>query len=180
MKEVMIDVRERDEFDAEHVEGAINIPLSHFTQLAPGVLNHLKDRKIVIMCRSGRRAVMARDQIGALGFADLTSEVYEGGILKWKALGQSTIASRKGHLPIMRQVQLIAGFLVFVGSSLALILDHRFAFFSAAVGAGLVFAGITGICPMANVLAALPFNRTNPSNGKELCEVSPKNSSCCS
>ncbi len=41
MAQVMIDVREHDEFASEHVDGAINIPLSTFSTMAPGVLSGL-------------------------------------------------------------------------------------------------------------------------------------------
>lgn len=39
MTEVILDVRERDEFEAEHVPGSISVPLSHLDSVAPGVLD---------------------------------------------------------------------------------------------------------------------------------------------
>ncbi len=46
MDHVTIDVRERDEFDAEHVEHSINLPLSEFARVAPGVLRQLEGKSV--------------------------------------------------------------------------------------------------------------------------------------
>jgi hypothetical protein len=66
---------------------------------------------------------------------------------------------KRAPLPIMRQVQITAGSLVVLGAALGALVDPRFHGLSAFVGAGLVFAGIMGLCPMANLLALMPWNR---------------------
>jgi rhodanese-related sulfurtransferase len=38
MKSIIIDVREDDEYSAEHIENSIHIPLSSFDKKAPSVL----------------------------------------------------------------------------------------------------------------------------------------------
>jgi hypothetical protein len=48
---------------------------------------------------------------------------------------------------------------VVLGAVLGALVDPRFHALSAFVGAGLVFAGIMGLCPMANFLALMPWNR---------------------
>lgn len=61
---------------------------------------------------------------------------------------------------MMQQVQIAAGGLVLLGITLSLILSNWwFVALSAFVGAGLVFAGSTGYCGMAKVLAKMPWNR---------------------
>jgi rhodanese-related sulfurtransferase len=66
---------------------------------------------------------------------------------------------KRAPMPIMRQVQITAGSLVLAGAALGALIDPRFHALSAFVGAGLVSAGIMGLCPMANLLALMPWNR---------------------
>lgn len=58
----------------------------------------------------------------------------------------------------MRQVQIVAGALVVIGILLGQI-HPAFRLISAFVGCGLIFAGITGYCGMAKLLALLPYNK---------------------
>jgi rhodanese-related sulfurtransferase len=172
MECAIIDVRERDEFDAEHIENSINLPLSELGRLAPGVLRQLEGKPVVIMCRSGNRATLALQQLQGLGKFNLSSlEVYKGGILEWKKQGKPTACAKAGHLPILRQVQLIAGLLVITGAALAYFVNPAYIFLSAAVGAGLAFAGASGNCLMANMLVYMPWNKTNAA--------APDSKGCC-
>jgi hypothetical protein len=61
-------------------------------------------------------------------------------------------------LPIMRQVQIVAGSLIVLGFLLGL-LAPAWHLLSGLVGAGLIFAGLSGRCGMASLLARLPYNR---------------------
>lgn len=179
MKPVILDVRERDEFEAEHIEHSINVPLSHFASVAPGVLNQLTESKVLVMCRSGARARLANQQIAHLGFLDrIKSEVFEGGILEWKKLGNPTIIKKRTHLPVLRQVQIGAGSFILLGVVLGFFIHPALFGISAFVGAGLVFAGVSGICMLANLLALMPWNKLSPSTSEELCQASPGNSTC--
>ena len=60
---------------------------------------------------------------------------------------------------MMRQVQIAAGSLVVLGVGLGALLHPAFYALSGFVGAGLVFAGTTGTCGMARILAFAPWNR---------------------
>ena len=160
MGEVILDVRERDEFKAEHVEHSINVPLSQFGLVAPGVLNQLKERDVVVMCRSGNRARLATLQVEQLGYADkVRARVFEGGIVEWRKQGKPIVENTVTPLPIMRQVQLVAGVLVLTFTLLGAFANPGFLAVSAFVGAGLTFAGVTGFCGMARLLALMPWNR---------------------
>ena len=179
MSEVILDVRERDEFDSEHVENSIHVPLSQFASMAPGVLNQLRERNVAIMCRSGNRAKLALAQIAQLGYGDkIMARVYDGGILAWKQQGKPTIQKTRNHLPILRQVQLIAGLLVLTGTALGAFFKPGFLFLSGFIGAGLTVAGATGFCGMAILLARMPWNRHASSTREELCQVSPNSRQC--
>jgi hypothetical protein len=70
------------------------------------------------------------------------------------------IADRTAPLPIMRQVQIAAGSLVLLGVVLAVLVSPWFMALSAFVGAGLIVAGVTGFCGMANLLLHMPWNRS--------------------
>lgn len=64
-------------------------------------------------------------------------------------------------LPLMRQVQIAAGVLILLGVALGYAVNSGF-LLSAFVGAGLAFAGITGFCGMARLLALMPGIVVNP------------------
>lgn len=59
----------------------------------------------------------------------------------------------------MRQVQIAAGALVLLGVILGYGVAPGFFLISGVVGAGLLFAGISGFCGMARLLMKMPWNR---------------------
>ena len=64
----------------------------------------------------------------------------------------------KENLPIMRQVQIIVGFMVLLGVVLSFTVSQYFAILSCFFGAGLLFVGLAGICSLAVMLEFLPYN----------------------
>jgi hypothetical protein len=58
-----------------------------------------------------------------------------------------------------RQVQISAGSLILLGVLATAFVHPLFVLVPAAIGAGLMFAGVSGWCGMAQVLAAMPWNR---------------------
>jgi phage shock protein E len=83
-KRVILDVRTPAEFAAGHVPGAINIP---HDQLPKRVieLDALRDREIVVYCRTGRRSNTALHTLKAAGFAKLAH--LEGDFVAWQSAG---------------------------------------------------------------------------------------------
>lgn len=59
----------------------------------------------------------------------------------------------------MRQVQIAAGGLALLGVVLGYGVNSGFFLLSGFVGAGLLFAGVTGFCGMARLLDKMPWNR---------------------
>lgn len=162
-KQVIIDVRERDEFDAEHVKHAINVPLSSFATAAPGVLSHLRDKAICFMCHSGVRAKRAYDQAQGFGFEEAdTYKVCEGGIKQWKEQGRDLVirSSKREPISLMRQTQLAMGVLVLGFATLGLLVHPGFSGLAAGMGVGMMLAGLTGNCAMASAVARMPWNRS--------------------
>lgn len=151
---VLIDIREPMEHAREHIPGARLVPLSRLDQAAP---TPQPGRCAIFHCRSGSRTQQAADRLAALGFAE--AYVLAGGLENWKAAGLPVVLDRKAPIDLMRQVQIAAGSLVLLGVLLGLTLSPWFLAISAFVGAGLVFAGVTGFCGMARLLARMPWNR---------------------
>jgi rhodanese-related sulfurtransferase len=89
----------------------------------------------------------------------ISSYVLEGGIDAWRKAGLPVAVDRSQPIPTMRQVQIVAGSLVILGVVLGATVAPAFYAVSGFVGAGLVFAGVTGICGMERVLARMPWNR---------------------
>ncbi len=173
MEQVIIDVREEDEFIAEHIEHSINIPLSSFANIAPGILNQLSTRDIIIMCRSGVRATQAQHMAKGLGFDDAhIFEVYDGGIIQWRKTGNPVISRKvKAPLPLMRQVQLVIGLMAISFGMLGALVDPIYSYGAAFIGAGLLVAGATGFCALANILGMLPWNRGDTLAKREMCQL---------
>lgn len=69
---VIVDVRTAEEYDEGHIESSINIPLQ---TLADSIecLKHYK--KVIVICRSGRRSAKAKAELEEAGFTN----VYNGG-----------------------------------------------------------------------------------------------------
>lgn len=151
---VLIDVREDFEHAEESIGGAAHVPLS---EIDPDALREQHaGRRVVFHCKAGPRA---RDAAGHFCADGDTVFCLEGGIDAWKAAGLDVKRSASGpRLPIMRQVQVVAGSLVVVGVGLGLIVSPWFLAIAGFVGCGLVFAGVSGWCGMARLLAKMPWN----------------------
>lgn len=150
----LIDIREPDEFAREHVAGAVSLPLS---RLEAGHVALRGTTPVAFMCRSGMRTQSNCDRLAA--HVGEPAFVLEGGLDGWKKAGLATETDRKAPLEIMRQVQITAGGIVVLGAVLAATVNPAFIWLSAFIGAGLVFAGASGWCGMAKLLAAMPWNR---------------------
>ena len=73
-----LDVREQSEWNEGHIEGATLIPLG---QLEARQAELPKDKKILVVCRSGNRSAQGRDILLKAGFASVTSMA--GGMNDW-------------------------------------------------------------------------------------------------
>ena len=161
----VVDVREPVEHAESHIAGARLIPLG-LIEARCGELD--KSKPVMVMCQAGKRGAAAADKLRALGFQDVRN--LEGGLLAWKAAGLPCAAGPKSVIPLMRQVQIVVGALVLTGSLLAVFVDPKWVYLPMFFGAGLLFAGISGFCGLAMVLAKMPWNQVNnDSCGKGSC-----------
>ncbi len=148
----LIDVRSPSEFASGHIPSAINIPMD---QIEARLDDLRSDAPLVLICQSGKRARMTA---GLLEPCRRDIAVLEGGTNAWIREGLPTVTSVKTRWSLERQVRLGAGMLVLVGALLAFTVNANWLFLSAFVGLGLTFAGVTDVCPMAEILERMPWN----------------------
>ncbi len=171
-QELIIDVRELDEFKRERVPGSLHLPLSQLEIVAPGLLAPLQHCSVTVMCRSGGRAGIAHEKLVALGLLQSSqSRIFQGGLLEWKRQGRATEGGRATTLPLMRQVQLAAGGITLLGSLLAWLVNPVWVAVPLFVGAGLSIAGSTGFCGLALLLQKMPWNRPRTGTPVATCAV---------
>ncbi len=154
---VLIDVRTPGEYREMHASGARNIPLDTLEPVK--LLEELgtKDATVYMICRSGGRAAQACERITAAGWTNVCNVL--GGTLAWEMAGLPVDRNDKVTMSLERQVRIITGLLVLVGSLLGFFVHPYWIALPSIVGGGLVLAGLTNTCGMGVLLAAMPWNR---------------------
>lgn len=150
----LVDIRDPDEYAREHIPGARPAPLA---TLSAGLGCRAGDT-VIFHCQSGARTSGNASQL-AQAASPAQAWVLEGGLQGWKQAGLATAEDKSQPLPLMRQVQIAAGVLILCGVVLGYSLSAAFFLLSGFVGAGLLFAGVTGFCGMARLLKIMPWNR---------------------
>ena len=158
----LLDVRTPGEFDTAHVPGARLIPLDELDCAAFLNRRVFTDPPIYVLCQSGGRARKAIEKFCNAGFENCV--LVEGGTQAWIDAGLPMNRGKSKAIPLMRQVQIAVGFISATGAALALTVNPWFALFPLATGCGLLFAGLTGFCGLALLLAKMPWNRTANCN----------------
>ena len=69
---VLIDVRSADEFASGHLQGAVNIPHDRITE-GIGAVAADKSTRIILYCRSGRRAETALNVLKSAGYENVSN-----------------------------------------------------------------------------------------------------------
>lgn len=151
---VLVDIRGADEYAREHIVQARHIPMQ---QLAGGAQPPDGATAVIFHCRSGARTQANAQALQACAKCD--AYMLEGGLDAWKKAGLPVEIDKSQPLELQRQVQIAAGSIVLLGAILGAVASPWFHLLSAFVGAGLVFAGISGFCGMARLLTKMPWNR---------------------
>ncbi len=152
----LLDVRTPGEFSTARVPGARLIPLDDL-DAAAFLKQHPAEKTIYVLCQSGGRARKAIEKFQRAGFDRCV--LVMGGTQAWMDAGLPVIRGESNTLPLMRQVQITVGLVSATGAALALTVDPWFAVLPLLTGCGLLFAGITGFCGLASLLAKMPWNR---------------------
>jgi len=161
----LLDVRTGPEFAHAHLPGARSVPL-HELRIDAYLAEHKAGTPIYVICQAGSRAAQAIAQFEKAGCHDCV--LLEGGTEAWINAGLPVHRGKQSMLPIMRQVQITVGALSLVGAILALAVNRWFVLLPLLLGCGLLFAGITGTCGLALLLARMPWNHT-VANCKTCC-----------
>ena len=148
----VVDVRQPMEVAGGRISGSRCIPLDRLERA------ELPDGDLVFVCASGNRSAQAmavvQQRFPARPVMDLA-----GGLERWQSEGLPVERQAGAPMPLMRQVQIAAGSMVLLGLILSNLLAPGWIAITWFVGAGLTFAGVTGFCGMARLLAVMPWNR---------------------
>ncbi len=162
----VVDCRTPAEFRSCHATVARNMPLESLD-----VKKVAKERAekpgepLYVICGSGVRSTMACEKLAAAGVKVVN---VEGGTSAWTSAGLPVVRGRK-VIPVDRQMRIVAGLLVVAGVALATVYPMSI-YLSGFVGVGLVFSGVTGICPMMAMISRMPWNQ---GTGGAACPTAP-------
>lgn len=172
---VIIDVRTPMEHQEKRLACPhIHIPLDQLDAIHLAYDEVLKDKRIYLLCRSGKRAQQAAEKLRAVGCKNI--HVVAGGIeacaeknhpLEGLAFNRKTDGLIKRPISLERQVRITAGLFIMSGVLLAYLFNTAFVLLPFLVGCGLVFAGLTDRCGLALVLTKAPWN--NKSSHTQCC-----------
>jgi rhodanese-related sulfurtransferase len=154
----LLDVRTPREYAQAHVPGAILEPLENLDVAeVKRQISASGEAQLYILCQSGARAKQAIGQLQAGGVSHCV--LVEGGTAGWIRAGLPVERQAVSGISLERQVRIAAGFLVFVGTVMGMLVHPVILALPAFVGAGLIFAGVSDKCGMALLLARMPWNR---------------------
>ena len=77
---IILDVREQDEYDSDHIPGAVLLPVGTIDENTAADVIPEKDSTVLVYCRSGNRSKTASSTLAELGYTN----IYEfGDINTW-------------------------------------------------------------------------------------------------
>jgi rhodanese-related sulfurtransferase len=93
---LVLDIREPYEFDAMHIRDALNVPRGvlesaceyDYEETVPELVE-ARERDIVVICRSGKRSVLAADVMQKMGYASVKS--LKTGLRGWSDYEQEMV-----------------------------------------------------------------------------------------
>jgi rhodanese-related sulfurtransferase len=95
---LVVDVRERNEFQAVRLDRVALVPMSEFATRFPDLP---KDRPLLMMCAAGARSAAATAHLLRNGWRDVTNVA--GGITEWEKAGlpvrRGPVQPGEGQLP---------------------------------------------------------------------------------
>lgn len=89
----VLDVREQDEWDAGHIEGAVHLPMSSITER----LSEVPGGQVLVVCKVGGRSARVAGYLLQQGH-DVVN--LDGGMLDWEAAGRPMV-SETGQPPFV-------------------------------------------------------------------------------
>ncbi len=156
------DVRTGSEFEAVHAVGASHHPIDDFdpkrTVESFGVSGLGVDVPLYVTCQAGQRASIAAERLAQAGYYNV--KLIEGGTQAWEANKLPVVRGRsRRFVPLAQQVQIAVGLLLLVKTLVGVAVHPVFFAFTAALGVGLIYAGLTQNCALGQMLSKMPWNR---------------------
>ena len=161
----LIDVRSVTEYASGHISGAVSVPLPELEARR----DDIRGEDLIFICERGVRAHMARK---ALLPCFPHARVLSGGMHAWRKASFPIVRVSRSSWSLERQVRLIAGLIMLAGIVLGLTISPAWLAVSVIPAVGLIFAGLTDICPLGLLLGRMPWNqvcrtRTQITDSKE-------------
>jgi rhodanese-related sulfurtransferase len=155
---IVVDVRTPSEHRSIHIENSKLIPLEKFKSInfKDEFRDSFSDKQVYINCATGMRSKKACQELLNLGFTNFF--LIEGGINAWEKAGLPVKKGRQS-ISIQRQIQIVVGSAVLLGTGLGLTISPYFYSISVFFGGGLLFAGLSNTCMLAILLTKMPWNR---------------------
>ena len=101
---LLLDVRCPSEFQVMHIEGSLNVPRGilevaadyGYEETEPDLVQ-AREKKIVVICRSGNRSILAAHTLSQMGFKDVTS--LKTGLRGWNEYEQPLLFANGNQVP---------------------------------------------------------------------------------
>lgn len=150
----LIDVREYAEFTNGRIGKSRHIPLNSLGKLH----EELKTNEtIYLISQNSNRSESAQNMLKIIGF-DKAIKV-SGGLNAWQNAGFEIEKDNEGPWELERQINFIAGTIVFLGVVLGLLLHWSFVLFSALAGLILAFESFTQTNISQQLILKMPWNQ---------------------
>jgi rhodanese-related sulfurtransferase len=150
----ILDVRTPAEYQEVHLPGSKNVPLDQLDVHQYMSARADAGRPLYVLCKSGARARMACERFHQAGFTNVI--LVEGGIMNCERAG---LPVQRQAPDIESQVRITIGSANLIGLILGVLINPWFLLICAFVSCGLIVAGVRGKCPLASLLALMPWNR---------------------
>lgn len=151
----VVDVREGAEYRKEHIENAINCPLSEFD-----VDKISKFQKVVLYCKVGRRSAIACEELWQ---KNPNIEIFnlEGGIESWRLFKFETVTEDSSVIEgiITRQINVFVGIVTIIGIALAELHHSHWLILPVTLSVLLIAQEITGFPVLKRLVLSMPWNK---------------------
>lgn len=165
VEDILIDVRSPAEYNAAHIPGSYNIPISKLDDHQSD-LRHVTDA--VLLCRTDNRSSQAWATLKGVG-ADVS--VLKNGINAWQESGRDMVFGDTATWSMQRQVQFTAGTIILLSTVLGALASPWLYLIAGFIGAGLTFAGATGTCGLARLLSHAPWNEAADDTADHVADL---------
>ena len=88
----IVDVRTTLEWEKSHIKGAINLPITHFSEDSVKQLRLNTDQTIIVICLTAHRSIPAVRKLKQYGYKDVYQ--LKGGMLSWWKAKLPTLTSQ--------------------------------------------------------------------------------------